>query len=141
MKTWTNQSPCGAIELPRGTLPTSGAVMEALIRRGHCLRAQALFDAAKTSYRALSRGLERVAAGWRRFNAHRKAIADLNRLDDRLLADIGIRREQIPLVVDGLDVPGRGHQPQPDTRIEPARTGGLDCGPAVNDEDCRAAAA
>lgn len=36
--------------------------------------------------------------------AHRRraAIADLSRLDDRQLDDIGVRREQIPEVVDGV---------------------------------------
>lgn len=140
MNTWTNQSSCGAIELPRGTLPTSATVMDALIRRGHCLRSQAIVAASRTGYRSLTRGLGRLAAGWRRFNARRAAIAELNRLDDRLLADIGVRREQIPLVVDGLALPKRDHQSLRDTRIKAARTVGIDCGPAVNDADCRAAA-
>jgi uncharacterized protein YjiS (DUF1127 family) len=37
--------------------------------------------------------------------SRRKAIAELQRLDDRLLADIGISRGQIPQVVDGLGRP------------------------------------
>lgn len=44
--------------------------------------------------------------------AHRRraAIAELSRLDDRQLHDIGIRREQIPDVIDRVvdRAPGRG---------------------------------
>ena len=32
----------------------------------------------------------------------RRTIAELSRLDDRLLADIGIDREQIPMIAEGL---------------------------------------
>jgi len=39
--------------------------------------------------------LGRVAAGLRRRNARRRAHAELSRLDGHLLADIGVRPEQI----------------------------------------------
>ncbi|QPC92974.1 DUF1127 domain-containing protein [Mesorhizobium sp. INR15] len=32
----------------------------------------------------------------------RKAVAELERLDDRMLADIGILRSEIPQVIDGI---------------------------------------
>jgi uncharacterized protein YjiS (DUF1127 family) len=45
----------------------------------------------------------------------RRATAELERLDDRLLADIGISRGQIPQVVDGLCRP-QPRRPERDIR-------------------------
>ena len=42
-----------------------------------------------------------VMHGLKRWQRH-KAIADLERLDDRVLRDIGISRNDIPRVVDGM---------------------------------------
>jgi uncharacterized protein YjiS (DUF1127 family) len=39
--------------------------------------------------------LGRIAAGLRRHNARRRAQAELSRLDGHLLADIGVRPEQV----------------------------------------------
>lgn len=36
-----------------------------------------------------------------RWRQRRKAIEELNQLDDKLLADIGIMRSEIPRVIDG----------------------------------------
>jgi len=54
----------------------------------------------------------RVAAAWRplgrglaRVGARRRAIGELRRLDDAVLRDIGIERDAIPAVVDGLLAP------------------------------------
>ena len=44
----------------------------------------------------------RRLAGWVRT---RYTIAQLSRLDDHMLADIGIDREQIPLIAEGLIAP------------------------------------
>lgn len=55
--------------------------------------------AAKLAY--LQRSIIALSRRWER----RRAIAELGRLDDRLLADIGISRGQIPQVVDGLSRP------------------------------------
>ena len=38
----------------------------------------------------------------RRWHNRRKAIAELSRLDDRMLADIGIMRNEITQVVEGI---------------------------------------
>lgn len=38
----------------------------------------------------------------RDFLARSRAIGELDRLDDRMLADIGVIRENIPAVVDGI---------------------------------------
>lgn len=146
MNTVTNQSPCGAVALPpEGALPTSGAALEALARRGRCLRSAAMFDAARALAGLLRRGLRALLQGLYRQQIRRKAIAELSRLDDRLLADIGMRREDIPLVVDGqanrsgaektiAAAAGGLHQP--------AVTRTRACAAvAVNDDDCRPKAA
>lgn len=54
--------------------------------------------------RRISRSILAFYASWRRRSA---AIDELRALDDRVLADIGLRREQIELAVDGL-LPRRG---------------------------------
>lgn len=43
-----------------------------------------------------------LAAAYRRWRARRASIRELRRLDDRTLADIGIARNRIDTVVDGL---------------------------------------
>jgi uncharacterized protein YjiS (DUF1127 family) len=66
--------------------------------------------------RQIMLGLQR----WQR----QKAIAQLRQLDDRQLADIGISRNDIPLVVDGMLASPHGRK----TPAEPAR------GPRVEDD-------
>jgi uncharacterized protein YjiS (DUF1127 family) len=44
---------------------------------------------------AVSRGLGRLAAVYRSWDERRQTIADLERLDDRCLSDIGIQRNEI----------------------------------------------
>lgn len=54
----------------------------------------------------ISRGLAR---GWERIDLmirRRQMITELSALDDRILDDIGIRRRDIPMIVDGLLIPG-----------------------------------
>ena len=52
----------------------------------------------------------RAIADWR----HReRAYAELMALDDRSLADIGVRRSQIRALIAGADVRGRGAGPAP----------------------------
>ncbi|WP_025769679.1 DUF1127 domain-containing protein [Thioalkalivibrio sp. HK1] len=52
--------------------------------------------------RSLAKGWKRIDLGIRR----RQMVAELSALDDRILDDIGIRRRDIPMVVDGLLIPG-----------------------------------
>jgi uncharacterized protein YjiS (DUF1127 family) len=74
------------------------------------LQARAMAEALGAGWRALGRGLKGVAAlMWRqlleplaRRSERRRAIGGLAELDDRLLADIGLRRGDIALAVDGL---------------------------------------
>jgi uncharacterized protein YjiS (DUF1127 family) len=50
----------------------------------------------------------RVISDWRR---RQRAYAELMALDDRSLADIGIRRSQIRALIEGGDVQGRELEP------------------------------
>lgn len=52
----------------------------------------------------------RAFADWRR---RERAYAELMALDDRSLADIGIRRSQIRALVEGDDRSGRPSEPAP----------------------------
>ena len=56
--------------------------------------------------RWIVRRLRRTFASFARARARRSALRALYRMDDRLLADIGLGREQLPEFVDGLS--GRG---------------------------------
>lgn len=64
-----------------------------------------------------------ILLGLRRWQ-RQKAIAQLRQLDDRQLADIGISRNDIPLVVDGMISSPYGRK----TPAEPPR------GPRVDEE-------
>ena len=48
--------------------------------------------------RSVARSVRRIATAIRK----RQTIRELSRLDDHLLADIGIAREQIPMIGEGL---------------------------------------
>lgn len=76
----------------------SNAELDRHLRRAHCLRA-AEFD------RLIKRAARAVAAlyrGFRRARDRRVAIAELRRLDERTLKDIGIERSQVPFIVERL---------------------------------------
>jgi uncharacterized protein YjiS (DUF1127 family) len=74
------------------------------------LQARAMAEVLGAGWRALGRGLNGFAALVRRQlfqplarrSERRRAIGRLAELDDRLLADIGLRRGDIALAVDGL---------------------------------------
>jgi uncharacterized protein YjiS (DUF1127 family) len=73
------------------------------------LQAQAMAEAAATGWRSIRRGLTGLADLARRYllepigrrTERRRALAELAAMDDRLLADIGLRRGDIELAVDG----------------------------------------
>ena len=52
--------------------------------------------------RVVEAGASQLLAEIRAWQARRRANAELRRLDDRTLADIGIERGAIPEIVDGL---------------------------------------
>jgi hypothetical protein len=72
-------------------------------------QAQATAEAIGTAWRGIRRGLAGLAGLVRRHlleplarrSERRAALADLAALDDRLLADIGIRRSDLQLAVEG----------------------------------------
>ena len=61
---------------------------------------------------AIGNGLSRVIATIHRANERRKLIRELSARDDRLLADIGITREQIPEVAEASFERGPQHPTQ-----------------------------
>ena len=73
--------------------------------RARELQSEAIGDALGTAGRFLAGG---VAGGYRWIAdgiRKRQTIAQLSRLDDRMLADIGIDRVQIPMIAQGLIAP------------------------------------
>lgn len=50
---------------------------------------------------AIGRGVGRLAAAYRSWDERQQTIADLQRLDDRCLSDIGIERSEIPSFAAG----------------------------------------
>jgi uncharacterized protein YjiS (DUF1127 family) len=79
------------------------------LAEGRRRQAQAMADAIGAGSRARRRGLSGLAALVRRLSEplatrseRRRAIGRLAELDDGLLADIGLRRGDIELAVDGL---------------------------------------
>jgi len=65
-------------------------------------------DLRGASYAAAFRGLARLvrasasklAAAYRNWQAHRRAVAELNELDDRTLRDLGVNRAGLDYIVD-----------------------------------------
>ena len=98
--------------LARGPANEQWARIDPIIylAEGRRRQARAMAEALGAGSRALRRGLTRVAARVRRQlleplarrSERRRAIGRLAELDDRLLADIGLRRGDIELAVDGL---------------------------------------
>lgn len=91
--------------------------------RGRQLQARAMAKALMELGRAVAWPLRRLARALGRWHAHAAAARQLNAMDDHLLRDIGIRREQIPAAVAGLM----------------SRQASADAGPApgVRQPDCR----
>jgi uncharacterized protein YjiS (DUF1127 family) len=123
---------------PSGADLTAPAIATHL-QRGRYLRSEALFrgiggaiDVLGGAYRALREGL-------RRHNAHRAAITELSRMNTHVLADIGIQREQIPMIVEGLlERRASTPVPSPGTENTPAASPSRDlgCGRAASEEHC-----
>jgi uncharacterized protein YjiS (DUF1127 family) len=78
------------------------------VAEGRRLQARATVEALATGWRGFRWGVDGLAAVVRRLRqrlakrfARNRAVHLLSRLDDRLLADIGLRRADIQLAVDG----------------------------------------
>jgi uncharacterized protein YjiS (DUF1127 family) len=85
------------------------------------LQAQATAEAVAASWRGIRSGLTGLAALVERYllepiarrSERDRASAELAAMDDRLLADIGLRRSDIPLAVDGCLARPRGMRRPP----------------------------
>lgn len=69
---------------------------------GRQLQAQAMASAFLSLYRAASRTVKKLAAAYRQASLQAAAARELGAMNDHLLQDIGIRREDIPAAVEGL---------------------------------------
>ena len=76
-------------------------------RLGRQLQARAVAKGLSRLVSAVLRPLAGFAAGFARARREAAAIRDLSALDDRMLADIGIRRDLPPAVVAGLEARNR----------------------------------
>ena len=56
-------------------------------------------------FRVIGRGLKALAAPYKVWREYQDTYAELSQLDDRMLADIGIARSDIPRVAAGLWAP------------------------------------
>ncbi len=69
---------------------------------GRRLQARAVASALSDLFRAVVRSAKKLAAAYGRVLRETTAVHHLEALDDHLLRDIGIRRENIPAAVAGL---------------------------------------
>jgi uncharacterized protein YjiS (DUF1127 family) len=86
-------------------VPGTGISLEAFHgyqARGRQLQAQAMAAVIMGLARAASRRVKKLLAAYRQSRTRALAIRQLSAMDDRLLEDIGIRREAIPAAVAGL---------------------------------------
>ncbi len=81
--------------------------------QAHRLAAEARSEAISRTLRAIGRVLGRAIAPLRAWSETRRTVAELEALDARTLADIGISRSDIPSVAAGLWMP-RSRRPNTD---------------------------
>jgi uncharacterized protein YjiS (DUF1127 family) len=92
MNTLRNQT---AFAIPANLAPMSAAEIEAYARR---IRAEAIANLIVGAWTALKGATTRFKA----YLAQKRAMDELNGLDDSMLRDIGLSRSQIPAAVAGL---------------------------------------
>ena len=83
--------------------PPSYAELERHIARGRQLRAETTSQMAASASGAVSRLLRRTGARLARWQQQRHTREALMECSDRVLADVGIPREHIPLIAWGVD--------------------------------------
>jgi uncharacterized protein YjiS (DUF1127 family) len=81
------------------------------VKFARLLRSDATAATLAGALRALARAARAMVAGAARWWERRATQAALTRCNDRVLADIGIEREDIPLIAHGLD-PMRAPAPE-----------------------------
>jgi uncharacterized protein YjiS (DUF1127 family) len=115
-----------------------------LVAEGSRLQARARVEAILAGWRGLRRSFDRLVAAARylwdllaRRSERNRAVYQLSGLDDRLLADIGLRRGDIELAVDGLLANSRVRRRAP--MVEQALDRGRRPLPAVTADRMRSA--
>jgi uncharacterized protein YjiS (DUF1127 family) len=94
-----------------GVRTADRATVDAAIRRAHRLRAEAVADYARAAARALGDWMARLRRSLRDARRRRADIHAMMTLDDRLLADIGLKRSDIKAAVYN-GAPLRGARPE-----------------------------
>ncbi len=124
---------------PPGADLTAQAIATHL-QRGRYLRSEAFNRGIRGAIGVLGKAYRVLRDGLRRHNAHRTTIAELSRINNHMLADIGIQREQIPMIVEGmLDRRASTTEMSPRTAdaVVVSTAPGVACGcGAANDEHC-----
>ena len=104
-------------------------------------RGEGLARAAVAVVRGMGRWLRRGSAALGRAHARRVALRELHTLDDRLLQDIGLRRDQVGTTVDAMF---RGdtvaETTQPSLELDAADSGDAPAVAASNDRHFQSAA-
>ena len=108
------------------------------LQRGRYLRSEAIYRRIGDTIGVLAGTYRDFREGLKRRNAKHAAVTELSRLNNHMLADIGIRRAQIPMVVEAM-IARRATTPEPGPRVTDVRAvstaSGLACGcGAANDE-------
>jgi uncharacterized protein YjiS (DUF1127 family) len=81
----------------------SSADLDSHLPRARKLRSEAIAAAFAGAFGRIDRSVRALVAGLARWYEQRRTRDALMRCSDRVLADIGIEREHIPLVAKGLD--------------------------------------
>ena len=131
----------GNLDDDEASLSRDPSVYRLYVERARRLRARVIGDALT----ALGHFL--VRCGSKRFRGIagtirvRRTIAELSRLDDLTLRDIGVDRERIPVIARALHDRNVSHDVTPQQEIDTAPCSPADHGDAANDAEPRPMAA
>jgi len=140
MKSQLNSSQHGAPPASRSGADLTAPAMAMHLQRGRHLRSEAFYRRIGAAIVMLGGAYRALRDGLRRHNARRTAVGELSRMNNHMLADIGIYREQIPTVVEGM----LGHRastaktsPHATDTVAVSTATDVKCGcGAANDEHC-----